>query len=607
MIFLFVGFLVFLAVRASELSVQRISLVVSEGDTEAFGRRILINGSFPGPTITVWVGRPVEVSVINFLPDRRLTTIHFHGVDQFNSPFSDGIINVTQCPILNSQNSIDSREFKYSFIPREPGTFWYHGHYSEQYVDGLYGAFIVQSPLDASVLSSLGAPYELEGSPWVWVVSDYFAANASTLLKTDDVIMGEEPTPDGFIVNGRSSRNLTIFAPTDQRRGVRVRVINAAAMAVFTISIDGLPLRVVELDGTLIHPKDVRSISLNAGQRVSFVLDFRRLSQLVNKSPSIFVRFTGSRHIYPGDGIRGTAKNETLRAQWKGRIVLRRTSIDLNGLKASWPNYTSIPFLPYPSPREINFLDARPVKQRLAPEPTHFLPYVISFRDNGFGKVVALINGVTALGDWSHATADYPLLYRLFLEKPSKDKLRIREARRYLRYRRKDSGDMHSKHSANNGLDDDDDGGVDVQPLRTISGNGQTPFVVPANAVVDVLINNTDNGEHPIHLHGHQFFIIATNQYPEAEYLYSYNYLLRDTVSVPANGWAKLRFVADNPGVWMFHCHIDWHMAAGFMTHIIEAPEVLYEYRKSYLRAIPKEQLESCQHDVVSKLRSLIT
>lgn len=603
MIALFIGILIHIivAVGATEKSVQRISLVISEGETTLFGRRILVNGTSPGPIISVWVGRPVEVSVINLLPEQRRTTIHFHGVDQFNSPFSDGIINVTQCSVPNSWNAKVPKEFKLSFIPREAGTFWYHGHFSEQYVDGLHGAFIVQSPLDEPVLSSLGAPYELDGPPWIWVVSDYFAVNGSTLLKIPDVMMGEEPTPDSYIVNGRMSRNWTMFAPSDQRRGVRVRVINAAAMAVFTLSIDGLPLRVVELDGTLIHPKDVRSISLNVGQRVSFVLDFRRLSQLVDKSPSVFVRFTGSRHIYPGDGMRGTAKNESLRAQWKGRIILRQKPMDLDCLKSSWPNYTSIPFIPYPSPREINFLDARPVKQRLAPEPTHFLPYVISFRENGFGKVVALINGATALSNWSHATADYPILYRLFLEKPPKSRLKIRNERRHLRYRRKTAGNMHTNDGGDVGFDDDV-----AQTLPIITGDGQTPFVVPANAVVDVLINNTDNGEHPIHLHGHQFFIISTNQYPEAEYLYSYNYLLRDTVSVPANGWAKLRFIADNPGVWMFHCHIDWHMSAGFMSHIIEAPEVLYEYRKSYIRAIPNEQLDSCRPDVVSKLRSLI-
>jgi iron transport multicopper oxidase len=44
---------------------------------------------------------------------------------------------------------------------------------------------------------------------------------------------------------------------------------------------------------------------------------------------------------------------------------------------------------------------------------------------------------------------------------------------------------------------------------------------------------------------------------------------------VPANGYVVLRFKADNPGVWFFHCHIDLHLIGGMATTIIEAPDVL--------------------------------
>jgi FtsP/CotA-like multicopper oxidase with cupredoxin domain len=37
----------------------------------------------------------------------------------------------------------------------------------------------------------------------------------------------------------------------------------------------------------------------------------------------------------------------------------------------------------------------------------------------------------------------------------------------------------------------------------------------------------------------------------------------RDTVQIPRRGYAVLRFRADNPGVWLFHCHILWHLANG--------------------------------------------
>lgn len=39
--------------------------------------------------------------------------------------------------------------------------------------------------------------------------------------------------------------------------------------------------------------------------------------------------------------------------------------------------------------------------------------------------------------------------------------------------------------------------------------------------------------------------------------------VLRDTVQIPRRGYAVLRFRADNPGVWLFHCHILWHLAGG--------------------------------------------
>jgi len=33
-----------------------------------------------------------------------------------------------------------------------------------------------------------------------------------------------------------------------------------------------------------------------------------------------------------------------------------------------------------------------------------------------------------------------------------------------------------------------------------------------------------------------------------------------------ACGWTAIRFVANNPGLWAFHCHIDWHMTIGMAT-----------------------------------------
>jgi FtsP/CotA-like multicopper oxidase with cupredoxin domain len=45
--------------------------------------------------------------------------------------------------------------------------------------------------------------------------------------------------------------------------------------------------------------------------------------------------------------------------------------------------------------------------------------------------------------------------------------------------------------------------------------------------------------------------------------------IFRDTVQIPRRGYAVLRFRADNRGLWLFHCHILWHLAGG-MAMIID-------------------------------------
>ena len=63
-----------------------------------------------------------------------------------------------------------------------------------------------------------------------------------------------------------------------------------------------------------------------------------------------------------------------------------------------------------------------------------------------------------------------------------------------------------------------------------------------------------------MHKHTSPFWLIATSQWPDAASANAANYPRRDTVSIPAQGWARFRFryVADVPGVWAFHCHIAW-------------------------------------------------
>jgi FtsP/CotA-like multicopper oxidase with cupredoxin domain len=75
------------------------------------------------------------------------------------------------------------------------------------------------------------------------------------------------------------------------------------------------------------------------------------------------------------------------------------------------------------------------------------------------------------------------------------------------------------------------------------------------------LVNDTA-WPHPMHLHGHSFRVTARNG--ESTRLKEW----QDTVLVPPRESAEIAFVADNPGDWMFHCHILEHQAGG-MTGVI--------------------------------------
>ena len=75
-------------------------------------------------------------------------------------------------------------------------------------------------------------------------------------------------------------------------------------------------------------------------------------------------------------------------------------------------------------------------------------------------------------------------------------------------------------------------------------------------------IENRTAWHHPMHLHGHSFRVITRNGSPTTYREW------RDTVLVPPREQAEIAFVADNPGDWMFHCHILDHQEGGMMSVI---------------------------------------
>ncbi|KAK2053050.1 multicopper oxidase [Colletotrichum caudatum] len=77
---------------------------------------------------------------------------------------------------------------------------------------------------------------------------------------------------------------------------------------------------------------------------------------------------------------------------------------------------------------------------------------------------------------------------------------------------------------------------------------------------------------HPLHLHGHDFFVLAqgSGTYSSSVALNTANPARRDTAMLPASGFIVMAWKTDNPGAWLMHCHIGWHTSEGFSMQFVE-------------------------------------
>lgn len=120
------------------------------------------------------------------------------------------------------------------------------------------------------------------------------------------------------------------------------------------------------------------------------------------------------------------------------------------------------------------------------------------------------------------------------------------------------------------------------------------PLILRHNEVVEIVINNFHNNLHPWHLHGHQFQVLQRSAV-DGGYFDGYfanisaTPVLRDTIMVQNHGHVVIRFRANNPGVWLLHCHIEWHLEAGFVATVIEAPEQFQDMFR------PADQVRICR------------
>ncbi|KAK8153972.1 conidial pigment biosynthesis oxidase Abr1/brown 1 [Phyllosticta citrichinensis] len=130
-------------------------------------------------------------------------------------------------------------------------------------------------------------------------------------------------------------------------------------------------------------------------------------------------------------------------------------------------------------------------------------------------------------------------------------------------------------------------------------------YVLQPDSIVEIVINSASNTSldlggvgHPMHLHGHTFQVVSRSDttFDESTAVWSETPMVRDVVNVAPSGSVVIRLKANNPGVWLLHCHVDFHLSAGMAAVMIEAPEQL---QRSGIE-IPSDHLAACRRQDIT-------
>ncbi|KAK7098255.1 uncharacterized protein [Littorina saxatilis] len=524
---------------------------------------LAINRQVPGPPIEVCEGDELEIAVTNMLEDGLSTSLHWHGQHVNNAPYFDGVGQVTQCHIQHQER------FVYKFRAYPAGTHWYHAHTGMQMADGVFGAFIVRQPTGYDPNDAL---YDHDLSPHTVMLYDWLPELSMprylTLMHVYDGSL-----PHSIMVNGRGRKynvtnaynlvetNLT-HAQTplevlhvQQNQRYRLRVIGASPNCPLQVSVDSHQLLVVGVDGMPLEPRALDAFILHPGERYDIVLTadkdvdnyWLRVIGLGDCAASksngaAIIRYHGAPEVEPTANTNtqrdGILLNPILYDGEKPEFGFNRTVIRTDDMRYI---------------HKTNFTDER-VDVKL------ILGMDYNGNDNTKFNNKDLYPVQSLKPRMGHVT---PVIDNITFMLPPVPLLSQRE-------------DVESGWFCNRSSLVDPDHCFDRDLCMC------THLInIPLGKVVEVIVYHEgrifNELGHNMHLHGHSFRLLGVEKVAsklsrtemeemEARGQVKRNLIqppVRDTVNIPDGGYAVLRFTANNPGFWFFHCHTDTHLAQG--------------------------------------------
>lgn len=337
---------------------------------------------------------------------------------------------------------------------------------------------------------------------------------------------GAEPVPQNLLFNDTLNSSISVKPNTTYL----VHVMNMGALPSIFLYIEDHNMTIVEIDGVYVEPQEAEILYITVAQRYTFLLTTK---DTTDKNYGIVAIFdTSMFDSYPKE----LQLNQTNWLEYNSSAPKERVEPPYDTSDDIEP-FDDFDLVPYD-------------RKELYPEPDQEITVDVSMNNLYDGINYAFFNNIT------YTAPVVPTLFTVL-----------------------SAGDL-----AND---------------KEIYGDYTNTFVLEHQNTIQLVVNNADTGTHPFHMHGHEFQVILRSEAYDDDDPTSYDPdnhpdfaaipMRRDTAQVRPNGHMVLRFKADNPGVWVFHCHIEWHLSQGLLLVLVEAPTQL-----AATATLPQQHYEVC-------------
>ncbi|KMT18357.1 hypothetical protein BVRB_2g025130 [Beta vulgaris subsp. vulgaris] len=510
---------------------------------------VTVNGQFPGPRIVAREGDRLVIKVVNHVQNN--ITIHWHGIRQLRSGWADGPAYIAQCPIQTGQTYV------YNFtVVGQRGTLWWHAHIS-WLRSTLYGPIII--------LPKRGVPYPFP-QPYKEVpiiFGEWWNADPEAVIAQALQTGGGPNVSDAYTINGlpgplyNCSARDTFMLSVKPGKTYLLRIINAALNDELFFSIANHTLTTVDVDAIYVKPFETDTIIITPGQTTNVLLKTKpyhpEATFLMMARPYV----TGN----------GTFDNSTVAGILQYQHP--KPSISIKKLPLFKPTL--------PALRDTSFVSNFTNKLRSLAN-AQYPANVPKNVDKHFFFTVGLGTNPcpknhTCQGP-TNKTMFAASVNNVSFVTPTKALLQTHFIR------------SHSLHQSQQVFTTDLPSSplipfnyTGTPPNNTMVMNGTKVMVLPFNTSVELVMQDTSIlgvETHPLHLHGYNFFVVGQGfgNFDAKKDPAKYNLVdpvERNTVGVPVGGWVAIRFLADNPGVWFMHCHLEVHTSWGLkMAWVVE-------------------------------------